>query len=63
MKIAELEERGCRNHGDVSIRLSGNSHEKAWCRAMGMGPRFLFVDRGWPRQGVTRVAEFRFVCR
>ena len=54
MKIAELEERGCRNRDDVAIRLSGNSQEKAWFRAMGIRPWSLFVDRGWPRQGVTR---------
>ena len=35
MKIAELEERGCRNRDDVAIRLSGNSQERAWFRAMG----------------------------
>ena len=34
MKIAELEERGCRNRDDVAIRLSGNSQERAWFGAM-----------------------------
>ena len=41
----ELEERGCGNRGDVAIRLSGNGQEEAWCRAMGIGLRFLVVGR------------------